>query len=187
MKSNVVLIGFMGAGKTSTGRRLAEILGMEFIDTDKEIEKLTGMTISQIFAKYGEVRFRSEEHLIVTKVANRTNCVISTGGGAVLNEENVRALRKNGILICLTARPEVIQARVSKRGGRPLLQKDKSIEKISRMLEERKPFYAQADFIVDTSDITQGETVELILAYLEERGFKRGNSLSGPGGKELPY
>src|SRR5690606_19274640 len=103
---------------------------------DKEIEKLTGMTISQIFAKYGEVRFRSEEHLIVTKVANRTNCVISTGGGAVLNEENVRALRKNGILICLTARPEVIQARVSKRGGRPLLQKDKSIEKISRMLEE---------------------------------------------------
>ncbi|HHW08147.1 MAG TPA: shikimate kinase [Clostridia bacterium] len=176
MKANIVLIGFMGAGKTSTGKRLAEILQMEFVDTDKEIEKLTGITISQIFARHGEVRFRSEEHLIVTKAANRTNCVIATGGGAVLNEENVRALQRNGILICLTASPEVIQARVSKRGGRPLLQKDKSVEKIRQMMEERKPFYAQADFTLDTSELSQEETVDRILAYLQERGVIDGNT-----------
>lgn len=176
MKSNIVLIGFMGVGKTSVGKRLADILQMEFIDTDKEIEKLTGMTISQIFARHGEVRFRSEEHLIVTKVASRTNCVISTGGGAVLNDENVKALRKNGVLICLTASPEVIQERVSKRGGRPLLYKDKSIEKITQMLEERKEFYAQADFAVDTTNLSQEETVEEILAQLKDRGFDYGNT-----------
>lgn len=176
MKRNIVLIGFMGVGKTSIGKRLAEIFQMEFIDTDKEIEKLTGMTISQIFARHGEVRFRSEEHLIVTKVANRTNCVISTGGGAVLDDENVKALRKNGILICLTASPEVIQERVSKRGGRPLLQKDKSTTKITQMMEERKEFYARADFSVDTTKLTLEETVEQILAQLKDRGFDYGNS-----------
>lgn len=176
MKTNIVLIGFMGVGKTSIGKRLAEILQMEFIDTDKEIEKLTGMTISQIFARHGEVRFRSEEHLIVTKVANRTNCVISTGGGAVLDEENVKALKRNGVLVCLTARPEVIQERVSKRGGRPLLQKDKSIEKITQMLEERKEFYARADFTLDTTNLTPDETVEEILAHLKNWGFGYGNS-----------
>lgn len=175
-KSNIVLIGFMGVGKTSIGRRLADIYKMDFIDTDQEIERLTGMTISQIFARHGEIRFRSEENLVITKVAKRSNCVISTGGGAVINQENVEALQQNGILICLEAAPEVIQERVSKRGGRPLLQRDRSIERIMELLAERKPFYSQADHTIDTTGLSQEETIEQIVTFLKERGFKDGNS-----------
>ncbi|NLL18188.1 MAG: shikimate kinase [Clostridia bacterium] len=175
-KSNIVLIGFMGVGKTSIGKRLADIYQMDFIDTDREIERLTGMTVSQIFARHGEIRFRSEENLVVTKVAARTGCVISTGGGAVIDQKNVKALRENGILICLTADPKVIQERVSKRGGRPLLQKDKSIERIKQLLAEREPFYSQADYTLDTNDLSQEETMERILAFLKEWGFKHGDS-----------
>ncbi|NLC76998.1 MAG: shikimate kinase [Clostridia bacterium] len=174
-KSNIVLIGFMGVGKTSIGKKLADIYQREFIDTDREIEKLTGMTVSQIFARHGEIRFRSEENLIVTKVAARSNCVISTGGGAVIDPENIKALQANGILICLTADPQVIQERVSKRGGRPLLQKDRSIERIVQLLKEREPFYAEADFTVDTTHLSQEETIERIRVFLEERGFSCGN------------
>lgn len=178
MERNIVLIGFMGVGKTSIGKRLADLFGMEFIDTDKEIERLTGMTVSQIFTRFGEVRFRSEENLVVTKVAGERNCVISTGGGAVINPANIQALKENGTLICLTATPEIIQERVSKRGGRPLLQKDRSIDRIVSLLQERESFYAQADYSIDTTDLSQEETLDSILSFLKEEGYDHGNPLS---------
>lgn len=171
-KSNIVLIGFMGTGKSSIGLRLARILKMEFIDTDREIERLTGLTIPRIFVKHGEIRFRSEERLMVKKVARKNNCVISTGGGVVLDPNNVAELKKTGIIICLSASPEEIFARVSKRGGRPLLRKRKSPEAIAQLMTERAPYYHCADFYVDTTHLSVNDVIEKILEFLKKRGFK---------------
>lgn len=149
---NIILTGFMGAGKSTVGMRLAERLKMEFVDLDREIEKVTGMSVSQIFKRYGEIRFRSEENLMVEKLAKRDGLVIATGGGTVLREENMQILRKNGIIILLEASPEDIFARVSrKRGTRPLLRKNLTIENIEAMLADRDPFYQQADHRINTS------------------------------------
>ena len=106
MRKNIVLIGFMGTGKTAVGRRLARRLKRKFVDTDAEIEKITGKTIAQIFARDGATRFRSEEALLVKKLAPKEGLVISTGGGLVLNPENVRLLRENGIFVALAADPD---------------------------------------------------------------------------------
>lgn len=149
---NIILTGFMGAGKSTVGMRLAERLKMEFVDLDREIEKVTGMSVNQIFKRYGEIRFRSEENLMVEKLAKRNGLVIATGGGTVLREENMQILRKNGIIILLEASPEEIFARVSrKRGTRPLLRKNLTIENIEAMLADRDPFYQQADHRINTS------------------------------------
>ncbi len=124
MAKNIVLTGFMGAGKSTVGMKLAERLKMQFVDLDKEIEKVTGMTISQIFKRYGEIRFRSEESLMAAKLAKKENLVIATGGGTVLQESNIDTFRENGLIICLEANPEDIFARVNrKKGTRPLLKK----------------------------------------------------------------
>jgi shikimate kinase len=142
----------MGAGKSTVGMRLAERLKMEFVDLDREIEKVTGMSVNQIFKRYGEIRFRSEENLMVEKLAKRNGLVIATGGGTVLREENMQILRNNGIIILLEASPEDIFARVSrKRGTRPLLRKNLTIENIEAMLADRDPFYQQADHRINTS------------------------------------
>lgn len=149
---NIILTGFMGAGKSTVGMRLAERLKMEFVDLDREIEKVTGMSVSQIFKRYGEIRFRSEENLMVEKLAKRDGLVIATGGGTILREENMQILRNNGIIILLEASPEDIFARVSrKRGTRPLLRKNLTIENIEAMLADRDPFYQQADHRINTS------------------------------------
>ncbi|WP_227765928.1 shikimate kinase [Zhaonella formicivorans] len=178
MKSNIVLIGFMGTGKSSIGRQLAKVLQKDFIDTDQEIERLTGLTIPRIFAKHGEVRFRSEEKLMVKKVAKRENCVISTGGGVVLAPENVAELKKNGILICLSASPETILARIGRGSNRPLLRKKKSIEEIRRLLEDREPYYRCADFYIDTTGLQTSEIIEKIVQLLRERGRDHAESKS---------
>lgn len=142
----------MGSGKSTVGMRLAERLKMEFVDLDREIEKVTGMSVNQIFKRYGEIRFRSEENLMVEKLAKRNGLVIATGGGTVLREENMQILRNNGIIILLEASPEDIFARVSrKRGTRPLLRKNLTIENIEAMLADRDPFYQQADHRINTS------------------------------------
>lgn len=169
MKKNIVLIGFMGTGKSAIGRRLAARLNREFVDTDEEIERVTGKTIAQIFAKHGEKRFRSEEALMVKKVAARENLVIATGGGVVLNPENVRLLKENGILILLTADPEVIYRRVKRKKNRPLLEGSADLlSRIKELLAEREEAYKVAEFSVDTGKHTIEESVEQILNYLRE-------------------
>ncbi|HWJ02082.1 MAG TPA: shikimate kinase [Verrucomicrobiae bacterium] len=172
---NLVLIGFMGTGKSSIGKRLALKLGMEFVDSDLEIEALMGMSISEIWDRYGErcgeVRFRSEESLVIKKLAGRVKTVIATGGGAVLKPENFAALSQSGVIITLTADPEVISLRVARKGNRPLLKGDNSPEKIREMLAKREAVYAQGDFIVDTSHITLDEAVEKIVGNLAEVGY----------------
>ncbi len=166
---NIVLIGFMGTGKSVIGRRLAVRMNRVFIDTDNEIEELTGKSVSEIFARYGAVRFRSEEALLVKKLAVKENLVISTGGGMVLNPENVRLLQKKGLLICLKASPEVIYQRVKNKRKRPLLLKGDLKEKILSLINEREGLYDVADFTVDTGTCSVNEAVELILHYLSER------------------
>ncbi|WP_027357230.1 shikimate kinase [Desulfofundulus thermocisternus] len=169
---NIVLIGFMGTGKSAVGRRLAARLGREFVDTDEEIERVTGKTIAQIFARDGEIRFRSEEALVVKKIAARENLVVATGGGVVLNPENVRALQKNGVLIGLKAAPEIIYRRVKRKRNRPLLNVPGDVlERIKTLLAERAGAYAVAEFTVDTGGLTVDGVVERIVAYLEERGL----------------
>lgn len=119
MKKNIILIGFMGTGKSSLGRRLARRLGYKFIDTDSAIEKVTGKTVAQIFRKDGEIRFRSEEKLQVRKLSGQSGLVVATGGGTVLDQENVDLLKQNGIFICLRADPEIILQRVKTKSAGP--------------------------------------------------------------------
>jgi shikimate kinase len=153
MGKNLILIGFMGTGKSSVGLKVAERLKMEFVDMDKEIERITGLTIKELFRRYGEIRFRSEEKLMAAKLSKRSNLVVATGGGVVLYKENIEALRNNGIVICLEASPEDILERVSrKKGSRPLLKKNVTTKDIKQMLKEREPFYAQADYRINTSE-----------------------------------
>lgn len=166
---NIVLIGFMATGKSTIGHRLARRLKHEFIDTDKEIENITGKSVSQIFAQDGVLRFRSEEALLVKKLAARENLVIATGGGLVLNPENVRLLKKNGILIGLTAPPGVIYNRVKRKRNRPLLNKGNARKQIERLLAERRNAYAAADYMLDTADLFPEQAVTAILNYLKEK------------------
>lgn len=141
----------MGTGKTTIGRKVARRLGLRFIDTDHEIENVTGMTVTDLFKKHGEIRFRSEEKAAVKRIARTENQVIATGGGVVLNPENIEALKQNGIIICLSASAETIYQRVKGKKNRPLLQTENPLETIQEMLSERKPFYETADGAVETS------------------------------------
>lgn len=168
-KTNIVLIGFMGTGKSSVGKRLAAELGFEFIDTDREIEKVTGLSIVQIFDQYGEVRFRSEETLMAKRVASMRRAVISTGGGIVLNQDNVTELKATGVLIQLSAHPSVVWSRVSRRTHRPLIKKDITEQMIAELMAARNPHYNCADYSVDTSEKSIIEVGEDIIGYLRER------------------
>ncbi len=154
MKSNLVLTGFMGTGKTSLGKLLAEKLGRGFVDLDQKIEQDTGMTIPQIFEKYGEKYFRELEKNAVKEVAARKNLVIATGGGTVKDEENIKLLKESGVMVCLTTEPEEIFRRTERRGERPVLDAgdEDRLNTIKKLLAERQKFYAQADYTVDTTN-----------------------------------
>lgn len=168
MMANLVLIGFMGSGKTTIGYRLARTLGWRFIDTDTEIEKLTGLTITQLFIKHGEIRFRSEEALTVKKVAKLDRTVIATGGGVPLNKENVRLLKNSGILIWLKASPEIVLERIGHSRNRPLLRANPTLDDIQKLFRKREEYYsAAADIVIETGGKTHEQVVEEILAQVE--------------------
>lgn len=173
---NVVLIGFMGTGKTSIGRLLASRLKRPFIDTDKKIERECGMSIPEMFQKYGETFFRTQESDIIAKVSRYTNTVISTGGGVVLASENINRLKANGVLIALTASPQVILERTRRRNNRPLINHPEREKIITKMLSERAPLYGVSDFTVDTTSYTPHEVVEIIVTFLRKGGFLRGRT-----------
>ncbi len=175
---NLVLIGFMGTGKTTVGKKVAKELGMEFADTDKDIEKVTGLTVSEIFAKYGEVRFRSEEQAAVRRLAQGNNRVIATGGGVVINEENMAVLQSNGIVISLLATPEVICERVGRKKNRPLLVTGDLLCTVKKLLQERAELYRVADGIVDTStknlQQVRDEVVKTFQAQVKNNNLQKG-------------
>jgi len=138
---NIVLIGFMGTGKTTVGKLVAEALGMTFVDMDAVIEKNAGRPISDIFARDGEAHFRGLERNLVRELAARTGLVIATGGGVVLNSDNIRDYSATGLLICLQAAPEIIYARTATTTHRPLLEQDDKFARIISILEKRRPLY----------------------------------------------
>jgi shikimate kinase len=165
---NIILTGFMGTGKTAVGRRLAMLLNMELIDVDTEIEKSQQMTINEIFRQFGEPRFREIETEMIQKLSERRDVIISTGGGAVLKQKNMDALRKQGIIICLMASPQTILKRTSHNSNRPLLKVEDPFEKIKELLNFRKPFYEKADILIDTEDKTPLQIAEEIIDKIKD-------------------
>jgi len=163
---NIVLVGFMGTGKTSVGKRLARELKMGFLEMDETIEKEAGIKISEIFARFGEKAFRKKEKELVKRIAELDNLVISTGGGVILEEENVKDLKKNGILICLWATPSVIYNRIKNEAHRPLINCKNPKKRIKELLEDRASFYAQADYTIDNSRLTLTGAVKEIIKIL---------------------
>ncbi len=162
MFKNIILTGFMGTGKTSVGTRLANDLGFAFVDTDAFIEADQKMTITSIFAKYGEPHFRHIESSIIEMLMERENQVVSTGGGAVIRDINREAFKRGGFVICLTARPEVIFERIKQETHRPLLQTADPLASIKDLLNSRARFYAQADATIDTSELSVDDVINQI-------------------------
>lgn len=155
---NVALVGFMGVGKSTVGQILATILGFEFFDTDRVIETRAGKRISDIFAQEGEARFRTLESELVHELESRHGLVISTGGGLVVNPDNLASLKKHALVVCLWASPGVIFSRVRHQTHRPLLQTPDPEAKIVEMLEIRRPAYQQADVLVGVDFRSAGDT-----------------------------
>ncbi len=161
---NIVLVGFMGTGKSETGRVLAKRLARPFFDTDEMIEKEAGMSIADIFARDGESCFRDLETSAVRLLGVMDNIVISCGGGAVLREENMSALRDHGVMVCLTAKPEVVFKRVSKTSNRPLLKVKDPLKRIKELQEQRASYYRDCQITIDTSVLSPQAAADIILS-----------------------
>jgi shikimate kinase len=147
---NLVLIGFMGTGKSCVGRLAAAQLRYEFVDTDELIEKRAGQSITEIFARQGEAAFREIEREVVAEIAGWRRRVIATGGGLGADEPNLASLKQHALVVCLWAAPEAIWQRVRHQTHRPLLQEPDPLGRIRSLLEARAPFYKQADVLVNT-------------------------------------
>lgn len=174
MTKNIVLIGFMGTGKSSCGKSLANRLGCAFIDLDKYIENKEQMSIPEIFAAKGEPYFRAKEREAVREVAQRKGAVIATGGGAVKDEENFAALQERGVIVCLSADIETILQRTARKGERPMLDGQEDRRKgIEELLASRQAMYARADFTVDTSQLSPMQVTEEIMDFLRVGGIIR--------------
>ncbi len=150
---NIFLVGPMGAGKTTIGRYLAKVLGKKFYDSDREIELRTGVTIPVIFDIEGELGFRQRERKIISELTQRSNMVLATGGGAVLDPENRRELAHRGTVIYLYAQPEQLYRRTAHDSNRPLLQAEDPLERLQSLLEVRDPLYREvADIVIKTEE-----------------------------------
>lgn len=154
---NIVLVGFMGTGKTTVARLLAGRFNMRYVSTDELIEKKENRPIAGIFAKDGEGYFRQIEEEAVRDASREKNVIIDAGGGVVIKEENIKNLKKNGIIICLTADADTILERTKQYNHRPLLNAGNPKSRIEELLAKRARYYAKADFTIDTSDLNAGE------------------------------
>jgi shikimate kinase len=163
---SIVLVGLMGAGKTSIGRRLAEKLGLPFLDADHEIEVAAGKTIPEIFADHGEADFRDGERRVIARLLEQGRQVLATGGGAFMNAETRERIRQHGVSVWLKADLDVLMKRVSKRGGRPLLANADPEEVMRRLMDERYPVYAEADITVSSTDSQHAAMVNEVVRAL---------------------
>lgn len=165
---SLVLVGLMGAGKSSVGRRLAQVIGFDFVDADTEIEKAAGATIPEIFADHGEAAFRDGERKVIARLLEQPGTVLATGGGAYMNPETRQRIRARGISIWLKADLDVLVKRCARRSHRPLLQNGDMRATLARLMEERYPVYAEADVTVISGDGPHDDVVAQILQLLPE-------------------
>lgn len=171
-EKSILMIGLMGAGKTSIGRRLAGRLGIPFIDADEEIVKAAGCSIDDIFEIYGEAAFRDGERRVIARLLGEKPRVLATGGGAFMDPATRAKIAETGISVWLRAGLEVLLKRTERRGGRPLLKKGDPREILDRLMKERYPVYAEADIVVDTRDESPEVTVDRVIAALESMAGK---------------
>lgn len=165
---SVVLVGMMGAGKSSIGRKLAQTLEIPFVDADTEIEAAAGMTIPEIFASHGEPYFRAGEARVIARLLEGGPQVLATGGGAFMREETRRAIRAKGISVWLKADYEVLVRRIKRRTDRPLLKTDNPAATLRTLIAERYPVYAEADITVLSRDVPHETIVGEILSALAD-------------------
>lgn len=163
-RRNIVLMGFMGTGKTTVGMRLAARLGLKFVDMDHVIEERTGKPVSRIFAEEGEPRFRAMERALARELSQREGLVIGCGGGVVLHPDNVADFVRTGLVVCLTATPEAIFQRTAAETHRPLLEEQNRFQRILDLLAKRKLLYAAIPNQVDTTSLPPDEVVRRIEA-----------------------
>jgi shikimate kinase len=164
---SIVLVGMMGVGKSSIGRRLAARLGVPFVDADTEIEKAAGMSIADIFARHGEVDFRSGEARVIARLLDGGPQVLATGGGAVMNADTRAAIKAKGVSIWLSAELDVLMRRINKRkNDRPMLQTADPEATLRELLVAREPVYAQADLTVQSREVPHDAIVSEIMTVL---------------------
>ncbi|MCF7849191.1 MAG: shikimate kinase [Kiritimatiellales bacterium] len=161
-KKNIVLVGFMGTGKTTLGRLLAARTGMKLVDMDSIIEERAGKLISDIFAQEGEAHFRQLERALVQELAAESGLVVSTGGGIVLDPDNIADFERTGLVVCLLLSAEAILERVRHDDTRPLLSGDK-VEKIRELLEFRRPLYEAIEHRIETDGLTPEQKATQIM------------------------
>ena len=168
-RRSVVLVGMMGAGKSSIGRRLSARLAIPFVDADSEIEAAAGMSIPEIFAKHGEPYFRAGEARVIARLLDSGPAVIATGGGAFMREETRNRIRDKAVSIWLKADVDVIMKRVKRRADRPLLQTEDPVATVSRLLEAREPVYRTADLTIASRDVPHDRIVDECIDALRAR------------------
>jgi shikimate kinase len=176
---SIVLVGLMGAGKSSIGRRLAEKLDFPFVDADHEIEVAADKTIPEIFADHGEAYFREGERRVISRLIENGAQVLSTGGGAFINEETRQGIHAHGISVWLKADLPLLMKRVMKRSDRPLLQAEDPEAVMQKLMDQRYPIYAKADVTVESRDVQHTQMVNEVIKVLAKwPGWERLNNAS---------
>jgi shikimate kinase len=169
----LVLVGMMGAGKTTVGRRLAARLNRQFLDSDEEIEKAAQMTIPEIFEQRGEPEFRAGETRVIARVLKDQGVVLATGGGAFVNVETRALVKTEAISVWLKAEVDILFERVSRRSNRPLLKTANPRATLEKLIEDRYPIYAEADVTVVSRDVPQdvvaGDVIDAVLGFLKRQ------------------
>jgi shikimate kinase len=167
----IVLVGMMGAGKTTVGRRLATRLGRHFVDSDEEVERAAGMSIEDIFSSHGESDFRAGEQRVIARLLKDHDLVLGTGGGAVINPETRALVKESAISVWLKADPDLLFQRVQRRSNRPLLKTANPRETLQHLIDTRYPIYAEADIAITSKDVPQDQVAtEIIDALLAHFG-----------------
>jgi shikimate kinase len=176
----IVLVGMMGAGKSTVGRRLAARLKLPFVDADNEIEAAAGMAIPEIFEAHGEAHFRDGEARVIARLLENGPGVLATGGGSFMREETRRRIRDKGISLWLKADADVIMRRVRRRADRPLLQTADPAGTVSRLLTEREPVYRDADLTIWSRDVPHDKIVDECIEALHTRLCAQPDSVADP-------
>ena len=177
---SIVFVGLMGAGKTAVGRRVAQLAGLPFIDSDHEIEHVSRMTIPELFEAYGEPEFRSLESRVIQRIIENGPQVLSTGGGAFMNAQTREAIAANGVSVWLKADLDLLMERVSRKQNRPLLKDPDPRGVLRRLMDVRHPVYALSDLVVESRDVSKEDMAMQVVAALHDH-LSNGATENGAG------